>query len=52
MLTKDGIATVAAMREGWNWTGSPEYYEHIDREDTMFTNPIPHLISVCWYDPT
>ena len=52
MLTKDGIAVLAALRGGWAWTDSPQYYDHINREDTMFTNPIPHLKTVCWYNPT
>ena len=51
LICENGIATAAELRQGWAWTNDQRYYEWIDWNDTIFTNPIPMLKSVCWYDP-
>ena len=52
MFWKHGIATVAELRNGWSWTDTPTYYTWVERDDTIFTNPIPLLKLVWWYNPT
>jgi hypothetical protein len=52
MFTVNGIATVAELRGGWAHTNNPSYYTHVTKKDSMFTNPIPSLKSVCWYETT
>ena len=51
MFCHDGIGTAAELRGGWAWTNDTSYYSWEERDDTMFTNPIPLLKAVCWYDP-
>ena len=51
IFTLNGIGTCAALRDEWAHTNNTEYYEKINREDTLFTNPINHLKLVFWYDP-
>lgn len=47
-----GIGTWAELRNGWAWTDTPSYYKMVTRKDTMWTNPIPLLKTVCWYNPS
>mmetsp|Transcript_1917 Transcript_1917/g.2401 ORF Transcript_1917/g.2401 Transcript_1917/m.2401 type:complete len:325 (-) Transcript_1917:18-992(-) len=51
MICSDGVVTCAELRGGWAWTNNTTYYSSVTREDTLFTNPIPMLKTVCWYDP-
>ena len=51
VICKNGIGTAAELRNGWAWTNTSQYYEWVNRDDTIFTNPIPLLKTVCWYDP-
>ena len=52
MFWKYGIATCAELRGGWSWINDKRYYEWVERDDTIFTNPVPLLKNVCLYDPT
>lgn len=46
MFTEDNIATCAELRGWWAWVDNSSYYEDVNREDTMFTNPIHQLKTV------
>mmetsp|Transcript_34464 Transcript_34464/g.34091 ORF Transcript_34464/g.34091 Transcript_34464/m.34091 type:complete len:83 (+) Transcript_34464:284-532(+) len=45
------VATVAEKRDGWAHTNNPSYFSVAKRHDSIFTEEMPELINVCWYDP-